>query len=276
MELIAVVFLFIHFCLEISAVSAALVPVNPASALMADLAFDNNRVPKLVAASTLSRKVSTTSQELHGNLRIPKACRIDLGRLGGKGKDMVPPLAHHEVFFTHDFNYLCFLGMGAHSETFLVRDAISNTVIALKRMDKGIKLEKATKEYDMLSNPAAGLGVDGFKPFENGGNSYIPMKFIEGKTWSSLIKEKALTTSQNMVILEKAEAKLRQLHEADIAHVDLHPGNIIITHDLEPVLIDYGMARNLDSLDSKSKESIKNADFFALPSHQYLEKSLKV
>ena len=264
---------FLFILLEIGAVSGTVLPMKSASALLADLALDNTRVSNVAAASRFSRKVATTPRELQGNQRISKACQIDLGRHGGKGKELVPSLAHH---YSIDFNKDCFLGMGAHSQTFLVRDAISNSVIALKRMDKGIKLEKAIKEYDMLANPAVGLGVNGFKPFENGGFSIIPMKYIEGETWRSLIEKKALTTSQNMDILEKVKAKLRQLHEADIVHVDPHAGNIIISGDLEPVLIDYGMARKLDSRDLISNERLKNNDFLQLPSEHYLIKNEKI
>ncbi|XP_056169402.1 probable serine/threonine-protein kinase PBL7 [Syzygium oleosum] len=54
---------------------------------------------------------------------------------------------------------------------------------------------------------------------------------------------KPLTWAQRMKIAQGASRGLRYLHEAGIIHGDVRAKNILLTHDLEPLLGNFGLAR---------------------------------
>ena len=90
------------------------------------------------------------------------------------------------------------------------------------------------------------------------GVAWIAMRYVEGETlarWIRRVREAATTTRSSRrdrsarldETLQWGEKVLRALHtahEAGVVHRDLKPGNIMITPDREPVILDFGLARD--------------------------------
>src|SRR5262249_13004872 len=76
---------------------------------------------------------------------------------------------------------------------------------------------------------------------------YLSMAFIEGRPLSRLLADGELTDAQEITDLTNKIARgLHKAHELGIIHRDLKPDNIMIDADSEPVIMDFGLARQVD------------------------------
>jgi len=81
--------------------------------------------------------------------------------------------------------------------------------------------------------------------FQKNGTAYLVMEFVDG---ISIAEYSESITSPRQVeqLFTKLKSGLQKVHSADFLHRDLKPDNILIRiSDSEPVLIDFGSARQL-------------------------------
>lgn len=81
--------------------------------------------------------------------------------------------------------------------------------------------------------------------FEDHGTAYMALDYVKGSDLLSYIegKQKRLSPAQIKTVLEKVLDAVRFVHDAGVLHRDISPDNIILTEALEPILIDFGAAR---------------------------------
>ena len=76
------------------------------------------------------------------------------------------------------------------------------------------------------------------------GQPYLVMEYVEGKPIEDYIA--GISTRQKITLFLKVCAAVSYLHRNLIVHRDLKPGNILVTDDGEPKLLDFGIAKLLD------------------------------
>lgn len=81
--------------------------------------------------------------------------------------------------------------------------------------------------------------------FEDNDTAYMALDFIDGYDLLDIIEEKSLEVSPERVIfwLRKLLTAIEFVHEHDVLHRDISPDNILVDRDDNPVLIDFGAAR---------------------------------
>jgi serine/threonine protein kinase len=81
------------------------------------------------------------------------------------------------------------------------------------------------------------------------GNQYLVQEWIEGTTLEQkLCQQSKFSESETKNILSRILLVLKHIHDLEVVHNDLKPGNIILRFiDNFPVLIDFGIARNINS-----------------------------
>ena len=85
--------------------------------------------------------------------------------------------------------------------------------------------------------------------FEENGTAYYVMDYIEGESLSELVKRNGAMSERDAVAyIKQVAAALEHIHEQQIMHLDVKPGNIMVrTKDSRSILIDFGLSKHYDA-----------------------------
>ncbi|MFC1705568.1 serine/threonine protein kinase [Planctomycetota bacterium] len=106
--------------------------------------------------------------------------------------------------------------------------------------------------------------------FESGdseGQFYLATELVKGKTLAAILDEEGLLEERSAIeIAQKICSALEAIHEAELVHRDLHPGNIFFDDEGQPKLANLGLALvsgpDLAKL-TESGEVLRNAAYLS-------------
>ena len=76
------------------------------------------------------------------------------------------------------------------------------------------------------------------------GGPFLILEFVDGEPLSARIKrEGALAEDEALHLMRGLLSALKYAHEQAVLHRDIKPGNVLLTRDGEPKLVDFGLAR---------------------------------
>lgn len=78
------------------------------------------------------------------------------------------------------------------------------------------------------------------------GMPYLVMEYIHGETIDQYCNSKTLTIKERLALFTKVCAAVQYAHQNLVIHRDLKPGNILVTPDGTPKLLDFGIARLIE------------------------------
>lgn len=159
-----------------------------------------------------------------------------------------------------------FLNAGGFGVTYLARDSLDRRVVlkecypsSMACRSQGIvraRNRSAQKEFEavvrLFGQEARRLSalkhpniVGIHQVFEDRGTAYMALDFVRGRELLDIIEDKrvALTPKQVRHILVKTLSAVKYIHEHSVLHRDISPDNILIQANGNPVLIDFGAAR---------------------------------
>eukprot|EP00913_Durusdinium_trenchii_P035275 g33005.t1 len=151
------------------------------------------------------------------------------------------------------YNILRQLGQGAMGAVFLAEDTQLQRQVALKTPSfKGTDSDELIDRFYREAHAAANLRHANICPVydvgEIDGRHFITMAYIEGRELSSFIKPDEPTAERPAAMLiRKLALALQSAHETGTVHRDLKPSNIMIDRRREPIIMDFGLARKLDT-----------------------------
>ncbi|WP_284164568.1 serine/threonine-protein kinase [Frigidibacter sp. SD6-1] len=95
--------------------------------------------------------------------------------------------------------------------------------------------------------------------FEDNGTAYMAIDYIEGRDLLEVIEDKSTTLSPAEIvnITEKMLSAVGFIHDSDMLHRDISPDNILINKKGEPILIDFGAAREQASRKSRALTALR-------------------
>mgnify|MGYP001106961779 CR=1 FL=1 len=94
--------------------------------------------------------------------------------------------------------------------------------------------------------------------FEEGGNAYLVMDFVEGQSLADLIGQYgALPENQVLGWAAQLLDALAYCHSKGIIHRDIKPQNVIIRPDGRAVLVDFGLVKLWDPRDPRTKTAMR-------------------
>ena len=83
--------------------------------------------------------------------------------------------------------------------------------------------------------------------FEANGTVYYAMQYIEGGSLDDYIKKRGRLPENEVISLSiKMASALSALHSKGMLHLDIKPSNVMLTEDMNPVLIDFGLSKHFD------------------------------
>jgi serine/threonine protein kinase len=142
-------------------------------------------------------------------------------------------------------------GMGEVYRAFRADDHYRKEV-ALKLIrsghDSGSVIARFKNERQIL----AGLEHPNVARLMDGGSTedglpYFVMELIEGQPINEYCQSQKLSISERLTLFLEVCAAVQYAHQRLIIHRDIKPGNILVTRDGVPKLLDFGIAKILDA-----------------------------
>ena len=147
------------------------------------------------------------------------------------------------------YNILQIIGQGGQARVFHAEREHDGLRVALKVLDRKFKndpvfLERFVREYKLL----AALEIDSVARIYDQGFSgdapFIAMEYLPSGTLAARIQE-GLQPRAALRLLSQIARALAAIHQRGIVHRDLKPANILFRADGRPVLVDFGLAKDL-------------------------------
>ncbi len=159
-----------------------------------------------------------------------------------RGEELPERLSGHKI--------LGEIGAGGMGRVLLGHDERLNRKIAIKILGGRYRKEESVKTRFMhearalaqISHPNI-VHIFSLGPPEE--LPHFVMELVEG---TSLVETgRALTLTQKAELMRKVALAADFLHAHQIIHRDLKPTNILVSADLEPKILDFGLAQHLES-----------------------------
>ncbi|CAN5758247.1 hypothetical protein BH20ACI3_BH20ACI3_24800 [soil metagenome] len=151
------------------------------------------------------------------------------------------------------------IGAGGMGEVYLAQDTRLDRKVALKVLPGGVasnndRMERFVRE----AKAAAALSHPNIAQVheigEHDGIHYIVMEFIDGDTLRDTIHREHNELRKLLRHLQHVAEGLAKAHAAGIVHRDLKPDNIMITRDGHAKILDFGLAKLVESTEPKNDE----------------------
>jgi len=145
------------------------------------------------------------------------------------------------------------LGRGAMGVVYLAVQRSLQRECALKTISLKLKDSLAAERFIQEGQSVARLGkhpniVQVFDAGVVNGTPYIAMEFVEGETLDAMsVRLGPLRESELIEYGRKVALALDHAHRRGIVHRDVKPANLLVDREGEPQLLDFGIAKDLNS-----------------------------
>ena len=139
------------------------------------------------------------------------------------------------------------LGRGGMGVVYLAEQATPRRLVAIKRLalagQPGLRARFA-REGELLARLAhPGIAQVIEADVDGDGHPYLAMEYIEGV---DLARHAAgLTRTQRLELLSRIADAVEHAHARGVVHRDLKPGNILVTAEGQPKVLDFGIGQEL-------------------------------
>jgi eukaryotic-like serine/threonine-protein kinase len=141
-------------------------------------------------------------------------------------------------------------GMGAVYQAARADDAFEK-IVAIKVIRRGLDTEELIDRFRaerqilaMLDHPNITRLLDAGSTDD--GLPYFVMEYIEGEPIDVYCESRGLSIDQRLKLFQNVCAAVSYAHRNLVIHRDIKPGNVLVTKDGVPRLLDFGIAKLLD------------------------------
>ena len=156
-----------------------------------------------------------------------------------------------------DYEIVSLIGSGGMGEVYLAEDRELHRKVALKLVRRGMASEDMIHHFKREEHLLASLNHPNIAQLYGGGVSadgipFFAMEYVEGERLDQYCDERRLATKERLQLFRKVCSAVTYAHQHLVIHRDLKPANIRVTPEGEPKLLDFGIAKLLDSEDAQS------------------------
>jgi eukaryotic-like serine/threonine-protein kinase len=148
----------------------------------------------------------------------------------------------------HHFEILEQIGTGGMSRVFRARDASLGRDVALKILNRECSQdEKRARQFEQEAEITARMGhpnvVRVYTAGRDQGHFYIAMELVGGGSLEGALRDRGKLKEGHVLELAAQMVQgLKAAHEAGLIHRDIKPGNILLSDDGTPKIVDFGLA----------------------------------
>src|SRR6266542_4071680 len=148
------------------------------------------------------------------------------------------------------------LGAGGMGEVYLALDTELDRKVAIKILPADVAANQdRMRRFTQEAKAAAALNHPNIAHiYEIGqadGVNFIAMEFVDGHTLGEVIHGGQTDLAKLLRYLQQGAEGLAKAHAAGIVHRDLKPDNIMITRDRHAKILDFGLAKLLETAGQK-------------------------
>jgi eukaryotic-like serine/threonine-protein kinase len=154
------------------------------------------------------------------------------------------------------------LGAGGMGAAYLAvrADQTYEKTVAIKVLKRGMDTEAVLRRFRHERQILAGLDHPNIARLLDAGTTadglpYFVMEYAEGVPIDRYCDERQLSTRERVAVFCKVCDAVRHAHAHRVIHRDLKPGNILVTADGEPKLLDFGISKVLAADPAESTDS---------------------
>ncbi|HEY7476354.1 MAG TPA: serine/threonine-protein kinase, partial [Vicinamibacterales bacterium] len=144
------------------------------------------------------------------------------------------------------------LGEGGMGEVYRARDTRLGRSVAIKVIseaclldaDRVARFDREAKVLASLNHPriATLYGME-----ESAGRHFLVMELVEGETLADRLRRGAMPVADALDVAQQIAEALEAAHECGVIHRDLKPANVKITPDERVKVLDFGLAKAVET-----------------------------
>lgn len=192
----------------------------------------------------LAHQVDTTGD-------IMEECAADVARLQVNGNGIEGARIGSRI---GAYKVLRSIGHGGMGAVYLAErdDEQYHQQVAIKLIRPGIGGDAVRRRFRNEMQILADLNHSNIARLFDGGETtdgipYLVMEYVEGISIDSYCNRHQLSPEQRLKLFSTVCAAVQYAHQHLVIHRDIKPGNILVTSDGQPKLVDFGIAKLLDA-----------------------------
>src|SRR5215471_15956029 len=146
------------------------------------------------------------------------------------------------------------IGQGGMGTVYLAAraDGYFEKEVAIKVLNRGAATEDVLRRFVAEREVLAGLDHPNIARLIDAGTMddgrpYFIMEYIDGVPITRYVEERTNGLTERLNLFLKVSAAVQAAHRKSVIHRDLKPNNILVNHEGEPKLLDFGIAKVIGS-----------------------------
>lgn len=232
-----------------------LLAMSPAGRAQALAAIDDAALRKaltaMLAGATVSEatthpgalpKASPAVTSVNPDQPVNPSPRLAVHSTGLQGKRIGP--------YTLD----AWIGDGGSASVYRAHRLVEGVrqTVAIKVLHRGLQAPEARQQFDrerrvlsVLEHASIARWIDG--GVSSDGAAYLVLEFVDGQSITSFARARKLSLRARIQLMIEVANAVDAAHRALIVHRDLKPGNLLVNESGQVKLLDFGIAKLLES-----------------------------